>query len=659
MANPEAVILLLRWAGGSAEEPSVEQGAPSEENASSSAVVAGGGGARPFTAEQFECRVEAMADGRLVGSFVVARAGPYEMRGWLHGEPMRCGPLRLRVRPGPFSLPRCEAVGDGALFGVAGDEAQFQIRANDKSGNLVGEGGERWRVQFAYDGEEQMQHGSLAPVAPVVHDGGDGSYTVAYTACRAGAAMLRVWHSSGFELRGSPFPLTVRAAPVDAPSCVVDAPTEAEAGVWSVGWAEGKDAQGNAVTPAALLDGLHIAYAAEGAGAGDCRVALHAEAMALADAQRIPHRPSAACFAFYSTGSGAHALSVKHGGEWCGAASGEPMRVEVAAGPTCADRCTIEWLETPSLRADETGRAVLTARDRWGNPRASGGDAVHLILRGLAPTEATRYGVCRVPRIALYEPIGMPAPVGGSRAVLPLHTATCSDLGDGRYELGLAPKLVGSYYASASANGHNVPIQPGTPMHPDGLWLELLPGAISRVEIRPPPLHMSMRAASGSFALLPLSHRAIIEVLALDQHGNRCPLAADALEVRLAPRSQVSVSHFGGRVLELVPATEGAAGGASVVIEGTEAAGEYVLRAAIRGAAAAQCDAAEGTEQLPSADLRLEIYDGENSKARRREQRDLASSILGNLGAGAVAAAAADEVSFYEMLTPIAAVEAA
>ena len=54
-------------------------------------------------AQQIECAVRAGEAGSLIASFISARAGLYEARAWLLGEPVR-GALLCRVRPGPLGL---------------------------------------------------------------------------------------------------------------------------------------------------------------------------------------------------------------------------------------------------------------------------------------------------------------------------------------------------------------------------------------------------------------------------------------------------------------------------------------------------------------------------------------------------------------------------
>lgn len=175
-------------------------------------------------------------------------SGLYEARTWLHGEPVG-GAIGCHVHPAPLSAAHCTA--SGAIhLAEAGVTARMWIEARDRCGNLVGKGGEMWRVWFeprpleleeavglqAERAEEAEKLAMTAASAQVeaaaaeatvgtsVRDCGDGRYCITY--CVKMAARYKLHLVRGFApadeaLGGSPFELLVEPSPSDPWSTTV------------------------------------------------------------------------------------------------------------------------------------------------------------------------------------------------------------------------------------------------------------------------------------------------------------------------------------------------------------------------------------------------------------------------------------------------------
>ena len=161
-------------------------------------------------------------------SCVCARAGLYEARGWLNGEPVR-GAALVRVRPGLLCLANCVATGEGVRVAAAGAAGGFMIRARDASGNMTRVGGAVWSVRVS-SADAKAGGGRAANEAEAgakVTDLGDGRYRVGLRIARAGRYAVSVrlrgdgLGGEGELMPGAPFELLVQPSASDPSSCVL------------------------------------------------------------------------------------------------------------------------------------------------------------------------------------------------------------------------------------------------------------------------------------------------------------------------------------------------------------------------------------------------------------------------------------------------------
>ena len=165
-------------------------------------------------------------DGTYPVRFVRHAAGLYELRAWLHGEPVPCA-LLCRVSPGALCVARCTLRGGGVQVVAAGANGELWIEARDACGNVVGVGGERWHVRVEASGPEADMTGASAAASSAsmsVRDCGDGLYCASFSVGRAGRYALHVSHADargcvGAALTGSPFELRVTPSAAD-PDCI-------------------------------------------------------------------------------------------------------------------------------------------------------------------------------------------------------------------------------------------------------------------------------------------------------------------------------------------------------------------------------------------------------------------------------------------------------
>ena len=165
-------------------------------------------------------------DGTYHVRFVRSVAGAYELRAWLHGEPVP-STLLCRVSPGSLCLDQCTTQGAGVRFASAGTSTEVWIEARDSCGNLVGVGGERWHVRIEAEAAEAAStRGAAAAASAALHvrDCGDSRYCVSYLVARAGLYALHISHVAtegvtSCSLVGSPFELHVLPSAFDS-SCI-------------------------------------------------------------------------------------------------------------------------------------------------------------------------------------------------------------------------------------------------------------------------------------------------------------------------------------------------------------------------------------------------------------------------------------------------------
>jgi hypothetical protein len=115
-----------------------------------------------------------------------------------------------KVRGAADKAQNCEAFGPGLYSASAGQVATFTVQANDMTGAVAAQGGER----FAASLQNDDLHYDLE-----VRDNEDGTYRVKYCTIRAGEYQLYLTLSD-YEIYGSPFNLVVGAGEADAGHCI-------------------------------------------------------------------------------------------------------------------------------------------------------------------------------------------------------------------------------------------------------------------------------------------------------------------------------------------------------------------------------------------------------------------------------------------------------
>ncbi|KAL1523943.1 hypothetical protein AB1Y20_018859 [Prymnesium parvum] len=351
----------------------------------------------------YVCQVHDQGDGTYVGTFLILEAGVYLARAWVHGEPL-LSTLACRVVPGAFSLARCTASGDGLRRAEAGVSTEVWVEARDWCGNVVGVGGEAWRVWFEPHPAEAAftaEAAAEASAAVSIRDCEDGRYCVSYCVRRAARYALHIAPegscSANSELPGSPFFLVVAPSSVEPSRCTAVGDWvsgSAVAGELCVGWVQPADTGGNPLPPTALLD--MIAKVVDGPARRQRALALAAEDSVLLHNAALEAvwrlRPeldispelarSAACVCFRAEAAGDLELHLTVQGMHI---NGSPFSLRVDPAAACAARTQV--LEAPETILQgfiETGpcHVVLRTHDRFGNSRDKGGDNVRLILKG-------------------------------------------------------------------------------------------------------------------------------------------------------------------------------------------------------------------------------------------------------------------------------------
>ena len=188
----------------------------------SAADVSDGSGA-VVHAGHMSASVSALADGTFAVGYTARQAGVWSLSIALDGAPVRGSPFPLAVTPAPLHPPSCEVFGQlhEAISGVAGG---FEIRARDRFGNLLGQGGARLEVVLLHMDDE-----AAPTVEGAVTDHADGRYSVSYACAVTGRYALSVTTVNGEALQGSPFLMAVSPAPPSAARCLLVPPRVASA----------------------------------------------------------------------------------------------------------------------------------------------------------------------------------------------------------------------------------------------------------------------------------------------------------------------------------------------------------------------------------------------------------------------------------------------
>ena len=288
-------------------------------------------------------------DGLYRVTYRAMEAGEYSMSILARGQHIAGSPFRTTVQPGATCSSQSAVSGVGASTALAGGLSTFGISAADCYGNAETAGGDQWSVLLTRPG--------VPNVIGAVRDSGDGGYVATYNATIAGQWLLHV-KTGGVHVEGSPFSLTVRPGPADAPTSIAVGSGKSEAIIGEVAtlMVRTKDAYGNDrgvggdSIRATLVQGsssqvVHAEVIDAGDGSYTLRYTLH-----------------------YSSGSG-YLLSILVDG---GLLGGSALPVRAIAGPMACEE-TIS-VSLPRCIAGAVSEGPIFAKDRNGNQRSSGGD---------------------------------------------------------------------------------------------------------------------------------------------------------------------------------------------------------------------------------------------------------------------------------------------
>jgi len=125
------------------------------------------------------CEIIDNKDGTYTGKFTPTTPGKHEFRINLDGTPIGGSPYKTNVSPAKPDPKLCEMYGPGLQGGEANKPGVFTIKAKNRLGEPIKEGGHPFKVNV--DGPYE---GSTVPCQ--VKDNGDGTYTCTYTPTELG-----------------------------------------------------------------------------------------------------------------------------------------------------------------------------------------------------------------------------------------------------------------------------------------------------------------------------------------------------------------------------------------------------------------------------------------------------------------------------------------
>ena len=333
-------------------------------------------------------------------AYTLTKAALYQVAVLIRDEPLSGSPFKLTLHAADAAADRSVATGNGLSEARAGSAATYSLHMRDEFGNPRHVGGDE--VWMSIAGDESR-------VEAFVDDLANGSYAIRYRVTRSGRFGLEV-HLGKAQVVNSPFSLlVVPSHPVAAATSLRGAAlTAATAGENQTFAIEAKDEFGNRARPRSV-ESLAAEIQGDSGATWPVSVAYQREEFVHLCQYNI-------------TLTGRYSLRVMVDGEHM---AGSPFALVVHAAATSGLHSTISAANLLN-NTTEAGVDLLVhavARDLFGNVQARGGDAFSATLR---PAEA------------------------GS--MTPIIDAVGMDLANGSYILTFAPKVVGAYELSVSAN---------------------------------------------------------------------------------------------------------------------------------------------------------------------------------------------------------------
>ena len=133
--------------------------------------------------------VSALGDGSYAVGYSLRQAGVWALSVFLNGEPLERSPFAIEVWPAPLHPPTCDVAGH-LHEAVAGVPGEIEVRARDRFGNRLREGGARLQLQLQPELQLELQL-AAAVLGESVGEGGGGRETYRRSSGRHAAQSSR------------------------------------------------------------------------------------------------------------------------------------------------------------------------------------------------------------------------------------------------------------------------------------------------------------------------------------------------------------------------------------------------------------------------------------------------------------------------------------
>jgi adhesin/invasin len=285
------------------------------------------------------------ANGTYTASYTPTLAGTDDVAITLNGTPIGGSPFTSTVSVGTVSPAQSTAT---VPDGIAGALTSIVVQARDAYGNPMSAGGETVAVTVS---------GTNNAGALTVTDQGDGTYTAGYTPTVAGADNVDIT-MNGTAISGSPFTSAVAAGAVSPAQSTATVP-DGTAGAPTAIVVQARDTYGNPL------------------GSGGATVAVTVSGANNAGALTVTDQANGTYTAGYTPSVlGTDNVAITIDGT---PVSGSPFTSTVGVGAVSPANSTAT---VPNGIAGALTSIVVQARDAYGNPLDTGGEAVGVTVSG-------------------------------------------------------------------------------------------------------------------------------------------------------------------------------------------------------------------------------------------------------------------------------------
>jgi len=337
-------------------------------------------------------------------TYEATRPGTFNLQILIGRANIRDSPFHPVIQPGEPMPGKCTAEGDGLTKAVAGSPSAFVITARDATGAPIGKGGGHFSavLKDATGGETPVE----------IIDNRDGTYNCSYTPTKASktSELVVKLSTKGYgdgDIEGSSFIVAVSpgAASWENTTVMGSGTKGGQAGEPSPVTVTTFDSCGNRIPTGGLKD---LTGSLSYEGGPPVAVAVVDNGNGTYSMDYTPEK------------AGTYLLDVKIGNN---SVKDSPFTIKVGAGafdPSCFEWSGLELDEEGRriVRAGDTDKFSVQAKDSFGNQITSGGLAVSGTLTGGSPVQ--------------------------------VHTA---DNGDGSYGLSYTPTVTGPYKLAVKVNG--------------------------------------------------------------------------------------------------------------------------------------------------------------------------------------------------------------